>query len=203
MKIICVGRNYAEHAKELNNPVNEKPVIFMKPETATITGRLPFFIPDFSNDVHHEAEIVVRINKTGKNIEERFANRYYDDVTIGIDFTARDVQSELKSKGLPWELAKAFDGSAPFGKFIPKEEAFVDGCIDFHLLKNGEMVQKGKTSDMIFSIDRVISFVSGFITLKKGDLIFTGTPKGVGPVQKGDSLEGFIGDRKLLDLKVR
>lgn len=203
MKIICVGRNYAEHAKELNNPVNDKPVIFMKPDTAPLVGKLPFFIPEFSNDVHHEAEIVVRINKTGKNIEEPFAHRYYDELTIGIDFTARDLQSELKGKGLPWELAKAFDGSAPFGKFIPKEEAMVEGVIPFHLLKNGAMVQEGKSSDMLFSIDRIISFVSQYFTLKIGDLIFTGTPKGVGPVKAGDLLEGFIGNQRLLEVKIR
>ncbi|MFM8949600.1 MAG: fumarylacetoacetate hydrolase family protein [Bacteroidota bacterium] len=203
MKIICVGRNYAEHAKELNNPVNDKPVIFLKPETAPLIGKLPFFIPDFSKDVHHEAEIVVRINKTGKNIEEKFANRYYNDVTIGIDFTARDLQSELKSKGLPWELSKAFDGSAPFGEFIPKESAMRDGAIHFHLLKNGAVVQEGTSADMIFHIDRIISFVSEYFTLKIGDLIFTGTPKGVGPVKSGDLLEGFIGDKRLLEVKVR
>ncbi|MFZ9942734.1 MAG: fumarylacetoacetate hydrolase family protein [Bacteroidia bacterium] len=203
MKIICVGRNYAEHAKELNNPVNDQPVIFMKPDTAPLVGKLPFFIPDFSKDVHHEAEIVVRINKTGKNIEEKFAHRYYDELTIGIDFTARDIQSELKSKGLPWELAKAFDGSAPFGSFISKESALEEGAIPFHLLKNGAMVQHGKSSEMIFSIDRIISFVSQYFTLKIGDLIFTGTPKGVGPVKAGDLLEGFIGNQRLLEVKVR
>ncbi|MFN5324349.1 MAG: fumarylacetoacetate hydrolase family protein [Bacteroidota bacterium] len=203
MKIICVGRNYSEHIKELNNSSNENPVIFLKPETAVITGKLPFFIPDFSNEIHHEVEIVIRINKTGKNIEERFANRYYDDVTVGIDFTARDLQTELKSKGLPWELAKSFDGSAPFGSFIGKSEAFQNGAISFSLKKNGETVQSGNTTDMLFSIDFIISFVSRFITLKKGDLIFTGTPKGVAAVKKGDTLEGFIGDKKLIDLKVR
>jgi 2-keto-4-pentenoate hydratase/2-oxohepta-3-ene-1,7-dioic acid hydratase in catechol pathway len=203
MKIICVGRNYAEHAKELNNPINDKPVIFLKPDTAPMVGKLPFFIPDFSQEIHHEAEIVVRINKTGKNIEEKFASRYYDELTIGIDFTARDIQSDLKSKGLPWELAKAFDGSAPFGAFISKETAFEGGVIPFHLLKNGAMVQQGNSSEMIFSIDRIISFVSQYFTLKIGDLIFTGTPKGVGPVMPGDLLEGFIGNQRLLEVKIR
>ena len=155
MKIICVGRNYAEHARELNNPINEKPVIFMKPETAAIPARQPFFLPDFSKDVHHEAEIVVKINRTGKHIEERFAHKYYGEVSIGIDFTARDLQSDLKSKGLPWELAKAFDGSAPSGQFIPVSEAGLSGSIPFHLLKNGTIVQQGNTSEMIFSIDKI------------------------------------------------
>jgi acylpyruvate hydrolase len=203
MKIICIGRNYAEHAKELNNPVNETPVIFLKPETAQLARRQPFFLPDFSGDVHYEAEIVVRINKVGKHIEEKHAHRYYDDFTIGIDFTARDLQSELKKKGLPWETAKAFDGSAPSGTFILKSDFASMQDIEFSLKKNGEVVQNGNTRDMIFKVDYVISHVSQFFTLKKGDLIFTGTPKGVGPVKKGDHLEGFVGDRKLLDVQVR
>lgn len=203
MKIICVGRNYAEHARELNNPVNETPVIFLKPETAQLQKRQPFFMPDFSSDVHHEAEIVVKICKLGKNISEKFAHRYYEEVSIGIDFTARDLQSNLKSKGLPWELAKAFDSSAPVGEFLPKETLGDLKALSFSLNKNGQTVQQGNTADMIFSIDYIISFVSNYFTLKKGDLIFTGTPKGVGPVQKGDELEGFIGEKKLLHVKVR
>ncbi len=203
MKIICVGRNYAEHAKELNNPVNDSPVIFLKPETAQLQRRQPFFMPDFSDDIHYEAEIVIKICKLGKNIDEKFAHKYYEELSIGIDFTARDLQANLKSKGLPWELAKAFDSSAPVGEFIPKSDFESVQDIGFSLKKNEEIVQIGTTSDMIFSIDNIISFVSRYFTLKKGDLIFTGTPKGVGPVTKGDTLEGFIGDRKLLTVKVR
>lgn len=203
MKIICVGRNYAEHAKELNNPVNEHPVIFLKPETAQLQARQPFFMPDFSNDVHHEAEIVVKICRLGKNIQEKFAHKYYDELSIGIDFTARDLQSSLKSKGLPWELAKAFDTSAPVGQFVHKSELGPLENLQFSLTNNGQMVQQGTTADMIFKIDYIISFVSQYFTLKKGDLIFTGTPKGVAPVKKGDQLEGFIGERHLLTVKVR
>lgn len=203
MKIICVGRNYSEHAKELNNPVNEQPVIFLKPETAQLQRRQPFFLPDFSNEIHHEAEIVIKICKLGKNISEKFAHKYYDEISIGIDFTARDLQSSQKAKGLPWEIAKAFDSSAPVGTFMPKSEFESVQTIPFSLNKNGSMVQSGNTSDMIFSIDYVISYVSQFFTLKKGDLIFTGTPKGVGPVAKGDVLEGFIGEKQLLTVKVR
>lgn len=203
MKIICVGRNYAEHAKELNNVVEENPVIFMKPETALLTPRQPFFYPKFSIDIHHEVEIVVRINKVGKNIAERFAYKYYQDITVGIDFTARDIQQQLKTKGLPWELAKAFDGSAPVGTFISKEEFESVNKIDFALNINGIQKQKGNTAEMIHSIDKIISFVSGFITLKKGDLIFTGTPKGVSAVKINDILEAFIGQKKLLTVKVK
>lgn len=203
MKIICVGRNYAEHAKELNNPVNEHPVIFLKPETAQLQARQPFFLPDFSNDVHHEAEIVVRICRLGKNIQEKFAHKYYEELSIGIDFTARDLQSSLKAKGLPWELAKAFDGSAPVGQFVNKSELGSPDNLQFSLTNNGQIVQQGTTADMIFKIDYIISFVSQYFTLKKGDLIFTGTPKGVAPVKKGDQLEGFIGEKHLLTVKVR
>lgn len=203
MKIICVGRNYAEHAKELNNPVNEEPVIFLKPETAQLHPRIPFFLPDIDSEIHHEAEIVVKICKLGKHIGEKFAHKYYEEISIGIDFTARDLQSKLKSKGLPWDLAKAFDSSAPAGQFIQKSEFESVQAIPFYLTRNGQTVQTGTTADMIFSIDYIISFVSKFFTLKKGDLIFTGTPKGVGPVAKGDHLEGYIGERKLLNVLVR
>lgn len=203
MKIICVGRNYALHVKELNNVVNEDPVIFMKPETAMIQKRQPFFMPKFSNDVHHEIELVLKINKVGKNIAEKFASRYFDEIGLGIDFTARDLQQQLKSKGLPWELAKAFDGSAPVGNFIDKKTAGSEVGIIFHLDLNGKEVQRGNSHHMIFSFNRIISYVSGFITLKKGDLIFTGTPEGVGPVKIGDKLEGFIGDQKLISVNVR
>ncbi len=203
MKIICVGRNYSEHARELNNPVNDEPVIFLKPETAQLQRRQPFFIPDFSEDIHYEAEIVVKISKLGKNIEERFAHKYYEELSIGIDFTARDLQTKLKTKGLPWELAKGFDLSAPVGQFIPKIEFESMQAITFSLTRNGNTVQQGNTADMIFPVDYIIAFASRFFTLKKGDLIFTGTPAGVGRVAKGDLLEGYIGSRKLLDLKVR
>ncbi|MBK6642472.1 MAG: fumarylacetoacetate hydrolase family protein [Bacteroidia bacterium] len=203
MKIICVGRNYAEHAKELNNPVNEQPVIFLKPETAQNQQRQPFFLPDFSADIHYETEIVVKICKLGKNIQEKFAHKYYEEIGIGIDFTARDLQASLKAKGLPWELAKGFDGSAPVGKFVDKSSFEDVQQIDFSLKKNGQLVQSGNTSDMIFKIDTIIAFVSQYFTLKKGDLIFTGTPKGVGPVVKGDLLEAFIGEMHLLTVKVR
>ncbi len=203
MKIICVGRNYAEHARELNNPVNEQPVIFLKPETALLQRRQPFFIPDFSSEIHHEIEVVVKINKLGKNIQAQFAHKYYNEIGLGIDFTARDLQSDLKSKGLPWELAKAFDGSAPVGDFIPKSEFENLNAIAFSLQKNDVVVQTGTTRDMIFSIDEIIAFASIYFTLKKGDLIFTGTPKGVGPVVKGDSLEGFIGEKRLIHVKIR
>ncbi|MCE2846369.1 MAG: fumarylacetoacetate hydrolase family protein [Sphingobacteriales bacterium] len=204
MKIICVGRNYAAHARELNNAVEEEPVIFMKPETALIPARQPFFIPDHAEDFHFETELVVRINKVGKHIEERFAHRYYDEVSLGIDFTARDTQSKLKSKGLPWELSKGFDGSAPVGTFIPLQrlnKSVQD--LRFTLHVNGEVRQSGHTADMIFSVDRIIAFVSAYFTLKIGDYIFTGTPEGVGKVQAGDQLIAELEGERLLNLAVR
>jgi acylpyruvate hydrolase len=204
MKIICVGRNYAAHARELNNAVEEEPVIFMKPETALIPARQPFFIPDHAEDIHFETELVVRINKVGKHIEERFAHRYYDEVSLGIDFTARDTQSKLKSKGLPWELSKGFDGSAPVGTFIPLQrlnKSVQD--LRFTLHVNGELRQSGHTADMIFSVDRIIAFVSAYFTLKIGDYIFTGTPEGVGKVQAGDQLIAELEGERLLNLAVR
>lgn len=204
MKIICVGRNYEAHAKELNNAVEESPVIFLKPETALIPNKQPFFYPSFSNDVHYETELVIKICKLGKNIEERFAHRYYNEISLGIDFTARDLQSQLKSKGLPWELAKGFDGSAPLGIFIDKNN-FLKPIQDlsFYMKLNGETKQDGKTSHMIFSVDKIISFVSSFFTLKIGDLIFTGTPAGVGPIHKGDHLEAWLEEIKVLSVKVK
>lgn len=204
MKIICVGRNYAAHARELNNAIEEEPVIFMKPETALIPARQPFFIPDHAEDIHFETELVVRINKVGKHIEERFAHRYYDEVSLGIDFTARDTQSKLKSKGLPWELSKGFDGSAPVGTFIPLQrlnKSVQD--LRFTLHVNGEVRQSGHTADMIFSVDRIIAFVSAYFTLKIGDYIFTGTPEGVGKVQAGDQLIAELEGERLLNLAVR
>lgn len=203
MKIICIGRNYAEHAKEMNSPVPVEPVFFLKPDTALIKDNQPFFLPDFSNDVHHEAELVIKISRAGKHIDEKFAHKYYEEIGIGIDFTARDIQTKCKEKGLPWEKAKAFDGSAPLGKLIPKSKFASMDNISFHLNINGNTVQKGNSSDMIFSFDKVIAYVSKFITLKTGDLIYTGTPEGVGPVEAGDKLEAFIENEKLLELEVK
>ncbi|MFH2094160.1 MAG: fumarylacetoacetate hydrolase family protein [Bacteroidota bacterium] len=203
MKIFCIGRNYADHAKELNNPLPEKPVFFMKPDTALLRNNNPFFIPDFSNDLHYEAEIVVKICRVGKNIREQFAHRYYKEVAIGIDFTARDLQNECKEKGLPWEICKAFDYSAPISPFIQLKETGDINSIYFSLDINGKRVQEGNTGNMIFSVDRIISYLSRFFTLKMGDLIYTGTPAGVGPVKIGDRLRAAIGDKILLDFMVK
>lgn len=203
MKIICVGRNYAAHAKELKNDVPKEPVIFLKPDTALIPKRQPFFYPSFSTDVHYEAELVVRINRVGKHIQEKFAHKYFSELSLGIDFTARDLQTNLKEKGLPWEKAKAFDGSAPVGKFVNKSAFNNLGKLEFSLKINDEIRQKGNTANMLFSIDKLIAYISQYFTLKIGDLIFTGTPEGVGPIHKGDYLQGFIADNKVLDLKVR
>jgi acylpyruvate hydrolase len=203
MKIICIGRNYALHAMELNNPVPENPVFFMKPQTALILDNRPFFYPSFSSSIHHEVELVIKINRLGRHIDEKFAHRYYDQIGIGIDFTARDLQEKCKTKGLPWEIAKAFDGSAPLGSFISLSQTAYPGNITFHLDINGTTVQQGNSHDMIFSFDRLISYISGFITLKIGDLIFTGTPAGVGPVKLGDRLQAWIDGRMLLDFHVR
>lgn len=204
MKIICIGRNYADHAKELGNAVPTEPLIFLKPETALIPKGHPFFYPAHSKDVHFELELVVRISRVGRHIEEQFAHRYYEEIGLGIDFTCRDVQQELKAKGHPWEKAKAFDHSAPVGRtFLPKEDAIKEGHISFRLEKNGQLQQSGDSRDMIFSIDRLISEVSKYFTLKIGDLIFTGTPSGVGPIAIGDVLEGYIGEQRLLEVRVK
>jgi len=203
MKIIAIGRNYAEHAKELNNPVPTVPVIFMKPDTALLKDNKPFYHPDFSQDIHHEIEIVLKVCKEGKHISEKFAANYYDEIGLGIDFTARDIQSRHKEKGLPWELAKAFDGSAPISNFIPKSGFKDIYNINFRLDINGETKQSGNTNMLLFSFEQIIAFVSQYITLKKGDLIFTGTPAGVGKVNVGDHLEGYIEDNKLLDFSVK
>jgi 2-keto-4-pentenoate hydratase/2-oxohepta-3-ene-1,7-dioic acid hydratase in catechol pathway len=192
MKFICIGRNYSEHAKELNNAVPTEPVIFFKPETALLVGKQPFFYPEFSKDIHYECEILVRISRLGKNIQKKFANRYYDEIGLGIDFTARDLQNDLKSKGLPWEKAKGFDGSAVVGKFVSVDSLNNPKNIEFQLLKNGTIVQCGFSKDMIFDIDAIIEHVSQFVTLKIGDIIFTGTPAGVGPIAIGDKLEGLL-----------
>ncbi|MEN8224633.1 MAG: fumarylacetoacetate hydrolase family protein [Bacteroidota bacterium] len=204
MKIICIGRNYIDHAKELNNPVPEKPVFFLKPDTALLRRNKPFYYPDFSEDIHYECELVVKINKLGKNIQKKFAHTYYDEIGVGIDFTARDLQSHSKKKGLPWEIAKAFDASAPLSMdFIRKDEFQALNNISFHLDKNGERVQDGNSSDMIFDFDELIVYLSKFFTLKTGDLIFTGTPAGVGPVKIGDKLEAYIGDRLMLKCHIK
>lgn len=203
MKIICIGRNYADHAKELRNELPEFPLFFLKPDTALLSKSKDFYLPDFTSDLHYECEIVVRIDKVGKNIQEKFAANYYNEIGLGIDFTARDLQEECKAKGLPWERAKAFDNSAPIGDFyIHKKELDLKN-LNFRLDKNGESVQKGETKNMIFSIDQIISYVSQFITLKVGDLIFTGTPAGVGPVKIGDQLIGFIEDKKMFELNIK
>lgn len=203
MKIICVGRNYADHASELKNDVPAEPVLFLKPETALLARRQPFFIPDFSHDVHYEAELVVRIHKLGKHIQEKFAHKYYNELTVGIDFTARDLQSELKEKGLPWEKAKAFDGSAAVGKMIDKHKLPDLKKIRFELYRNEERVQLGSSENMIHSIDALIAYISKFFTLKIGDLIFTGTPAGVGPVTKDDNLRLMLEDREVFCCNVK
>ncbi len=203
MKIICIGRNYILHAKELNNPVPEIPVWFMKPETSLIHKNRPFYYPEFSQDIHYETELVYRICKVGKYIDEKFAHTYYDAVGVGFDFTARDLQSEFKAKGLPWEPAKAFDGAAPLGKFIPIANIPNPDSIEFSMRKNSKLIQEGNSKDMLFSIDRIIAYVSQFVTLKIGDLIFTGTPAGVGPIEVGDRLEAFVGDELLLTTDIK
>jgi acylpyruvate hydrolase len=203
MKIIAIGRNYAEHAKELNNPVPTVPVIFMKPDTAILKDNKPFYHPEFSNDIHHEIELVIKISKEGKHIAEKFAANYFEEIGLGIDFTARDIQQKHKEKGLPWELAKAFDNSAPISKFIPKANFQDLKQLNIKLDLNGNTVQSGNTKDLLFSYEYIISFVSKYITLKKGDLIFTGTPQGVGKVNIGDHLEGYLEDEKLLDFEIR
>jgi acylpyruvate hydrolase len=202
MKIICVGRNYGLHAKELGNEIPEKPVIFSKPDTALLKNNEPFYHPDFSQDIHHELELVVKIDKVGKSILPQFASKYYSQVTVGIDFTARDLQNELKTKGLPWELAKAFDNSAVIGEFVTLGELDIQN-LDIQLLKNEELVQTGNTKDMLFNVDTIIAFVSKYFTLKTGDLIFTGTPAGVSKVNIGDQLQGFLNHQKLFDFEIK
>ena len=203
MKIICIGRNYANHAKELGNDIPTEPLFFLKPETAIKPKGHPFFIPDFSDEIHYEIELVIKINKNGKHIEERFAHTYYSQIGLGIDFTARDIQEECKLKGLPWERAKGFDGSAQISKtFINKSELNLND-ISFRLEKNGAIVQNGNSYDMIFNFDKIISYLSEFYTLKTGDLIYTGTPAGVGRVIAGDALKGFITNKEMIKVMVK
>lgn len=202
MKIICIGRNYAEHAKELGNEIPENPVIFMKPDTAVLKKGSDFYLPEFSTDVHYELEVVLKISKGGKYIQEENAHKHYEEIALGIDFTARDLQNRLKEKGLPWELAKAFDGSAVLSDFYKKEN-FDLKKLHFQLKKNKELVQDGNTSLMMFSPDQIISFVSEYFTLRVGDLIFTGTPKGVGKVEENDELEMYLEGEKILKLRIQ
>tara|TARA_B100001142_G_scaffold43001_2_gene38894 strand:- start:1398 stop:2009 length:612 start_codon:yes stop_codon:yes gene_type:complete len=203
MKVICIGRNYKSHAKELSNSIPEEPLFFLKPDTAIQPKGHPFFIPDFSNNIHYEVELVIKINKNGKHIEKKFANKYYSQIGLGIDFTARDVQEYCKSHGLPWEKAKGFDGSAQISNsFINKSDLLINN-LSFSLKKNNKDVQFGNSKDMLFSFDSIISHISKFYTLKTGDLIYTGTPEGVGPVKAGDHLEGFIEERKMLNVFIK
>ncbi|GGE01010.1 fumarylacetoacetate hydrolase family protein [Planktosalinus lacus] len=203
MKLICIGRNYVAHIDELKNERPADPVIFMKPDTSVLLKKQPFFIPEFSEDVHHEVEILVKIKKVGKHIEEKFANTYYDEIGLGIDFTARDLQSKLKEKGLPWEKAKAFDGAAVVGNFISKAKFKDVNNINFSLDKNGQIVQAGNTSLMLWKIDALIEYISKYFTLKIGDIIFTGTPAGVAKVNPEDQLTGYIEDQQVFSIKVK
>lgn len=203
MKIICIGRNYTKHIEELQNERPDEPVVFLKPDSAVLLKQHPFVIPEFSDDIHHEVEILVRINKVGKYIDTKFAHNYYDEIGLGIDFTARDLQAKLKEKGLPWEKAKAFDGSAVIGSFLSKKDFQSTENINFELRNNGNTVQTGNTSFMLWKIDELIAYVSQFFTLKIGDIIFTGTPEGVAKVNPNDILEGYIEDKKLFRIQVK
>ncbi len=203
MKIICIGRNYTEHIAELENEKPDEPVVFLKPDTSILLKKQPFFIPDFSTDVHHEVEILVKINRIGKYIDKKFAHKYYNEISLGIDFTARDLQNKLKAKGLPWEKAKAFDGATVIGQWLPVTEINDVNAIVFSLLKNEKVVQQGHTSLMLYKIDEIIEYVSKYFTLKIGDVIFTGTPAGVGKVQANDKLKGFIGNNEMFSITVK
>jgi 2-keto-4-pentenoate hydratase/2-oxohepta-3-ene-1,7-dioic acid hydratase in catechol pathway len=203
MKIICIGRNYVDHIEELQNERPAEPVVFMKPDSAILLKQHPFVIPEFSEDIHHEIEIIVKINKVGKYIEPKFAHKYFDEISVGIDFTARDLQAKLKAKGLPWEKAKAFDGSAVMGDFLPKEQFSSLENITFELTNNGKSVQIGDTSLMLWNIDELVSHVSQYFTLKIGDVIFTGTPAGVAAVKPDDVLEGFLEGQKLFRIQIK
>lgn len=203
MKLICIGRNYTDHIKELENEKPAEPVVFLKPDTSILLKKQPFFIPDFSDDVHHEVEVLVKINKVGKYIDKKFAHKYYDEIGLGIDFTARDLQSQLKAKGLPWEKAKAFDGAAVVGKWLPKTKFQNINNINFSLKKNDEVVQKGNTELMLWKIDELIEYVSKYFTLKIGDIIFTGTPAGVGKVFVDDQLKGYLENEEMFSIKIK
>jgi 2-keto-4-pentenoate hydratase/2-oxohepta-3-ene-1,7-dioic acid hydratase in catechol pathway len=203
MKIICIGRNYSEHAKELNNDIPSEPVIFMKPKSALLMPEKPLYYPEFTDDLHYECELVVKIAKNGKYLQERFAKKYYAEVSVGLDFTARDLQQKQKEKGLPWEIAKAFDGSAAVGKFLPLTPEMDIKNLNFHLDLNGNTVQRGNTADMLYSVDKIIEYASQYFTLNIGDMIFTGTPAGVGPVNVYDKLECYLSDEKLLQVDIR
>jgi 2-keto-4-pentenoate hydratase/2-oxohepta-3-ene-1,7-dioic acid hydratase in catechol pathway len=203
MKIICIGRNYVNHIEELKNERPSEPVIFMKPDSAILLKQHPFVIPEFSQDIHHEIEVIVRVNKVGKYIDSKFAHKYYDEISVGIDFTARDIQDQLKSKGLPWEKAKSFDGSAVIGEFLPKTQFVSLENITFELTNNNKTVQKSNTSNMLWKIDELISFISQYFTLKIGDIIFTGTPEGVAAVKTDDVLEGFLEGNKLFRIQIK
>jgi acylpyruvate hydrolase len=203
MKIIAIGRNYAAHAEELNNPIPTSPVIFMKPDTAVLKDNKPFYLPDFSNDIHYELEVVLKVSKEGKHIQEKFAANYYDEIGLGVDFTARDIQSRHKEKGLPWELAKSFDNSAPISLFVPKSKFEDLYQLNFELQINKESRQIGNTKNLLFSFEKIIAFVSQYITLKKGDLILTGTPEGVGQVKAGDHLEAWLEGEKMMDFQIK
>jgi acylpyruvate hydrolase len=203
MKIICIGRNYADHAKEMNAEVPKAPVFFMKPDTAILKNGSDFYYPDFTNDLHYECELVYRINKAGKNIQAKFAHKYYSEMTLGIDFTARDLQQECKKNGLPWEIAKSFESSAPISDMYLTTDGINPKEISFELRKNGELVQQGHSRDMLFTIDEIIAYISRFMTLKTGDLIYTGTPQGVGPVVIGDVLEGSLNGQEMFRFEVK
>lgn len=203
MKIICIGLNYRKHALELGRPLPAEPVVFLKPDSSILKNNKPFFLPGFSTMIQYEAEVVLKINKLGKGIPVKYAHRYYDELTVGIDITARDIQNRNSAAGLPWELSKCFDGAAPLGRFIPVSTLEDANSIDFRLEINSKVVQQGNTSDMVFSFNEIVSYVSRFFTLKTGDLIFTGTPPGVGPLKKNDNLVAFLGDEPLLDFMIR
>jgi acylpyruvate hydrolase len=203
MKIFCIGRNYVDHAKELGNDVPSEPLVFMKPPTALLINNKPFYYPDFSKDIHYECEIVVKIGKNGKNIQPQFAKNYIKEISLGIDYTARDLQTKLKEKGHPWEIAKGFNGSAVIGDFIPVEQFEDVNNIHFHLIKNGEKVQIGNTKDMLFNIEKIITHISKYFLIHQGDYIYTGTPAGVGPIQIGDLLEGYIQTDKIFQCRIK
>ena len=203
MKIICIGLNYRKHALELGWPLPDEPVVFLKPDSSILKNNKPFFLPDFSIDINYEVEVVIKISKLGKGISAKFAHRYYDEITLGIDITARDLQNKLRTSGMPWELSKCFDGAAPIGNFIPVTDRTNMANLDFRLEINDKVVQNGNTSDMIFGINQIIEYVSKFFTLKTGDLIFTGTPPGVGQLRRNDNLVAFLGDEQVLDFMIK